>query len=215
MNFEFPTMLNVFLGTQEGNFRRLLSNKNANALFETSEERSAPYCMVRQYLKMTNDKGFCPFTKMLELVNAYFIQIINTLPTEYELYAIAQYQEEMTERLVQLHDLKEMMSIPPITTVVAFAHPEARKRSFLELLEKVRINIRTSMIPRKRAVAIAHPEHPLGGNAHGTDKSERKDEPLFISPIPLMDMRYLHPMDRKFGYEGYDLFLFNQLYPPR
>ena len=213
MNVEFPEVTSVFLGRKSLEFRRLCTNGEIDqSIFPRTRERRGPYCLVRQYLKLMNDQGFCPFTPMLERENGYFIRIILELPTKDQLYQIARHQEEATERLVQLHNLQEVMSVPPITTVVAFAHKKARKRSFFTLLEEMRIAIRTDMIPRKRAVAIAHPLHPLGSNANGTQKRSGLQKPFFISPIPLMDMRYLHRMDRKFDYTPEELALFDKVF---
>lgn len=214
MNVEFPEVTSVLLGPETLEFRRLCTNGELDrSIFPRTRERREPYCLVRQYLQLMNDQGFCPFTPMLERENGYFVRIMYSLPTKEQLYALARHQEAATERLVQLHDLQEVMSVPPITTVVAFAHKKARRRSFFTLLEEMRKAIRVDMIPRKRAVAIAHPLHPLGSNANGTQKRSELQKPFFISPIPLMDMRYLHPMDGNFDYTPEERLLFEKVLP--
>lgn len=171
---------------------RLITNPGARPIRRRVQTSKQGYLQVLQYLtkvrKGTGKNPYCPFVQSIEDCNGYYVMLIENLPNLHQLAILVQSLQPEFWRLSP-HPTTRRTDYTIL--IMAFGNPDAFTPEFCNGIEYCRRSFYLQFLKAGLMLGYMSPFHPP--HSRKSRKSSR-----FVSSIPMLVLRRLHPSDHVF-----------------
>jgi uncharacterized protein DUF6875 len=187
-----PKSSTAIVKTVDESVIRLITNPNISPIRGRFRSSRTGYLQVLQYLtkvrKGTGKNPYCPFVQSIEDHNGYHVMLIEQVPNLYELAMMVQ---SLQAEFWKLSPRQTTRKTDYAILVLAFENPNTFTKKFCDELEYCRRSFYLQFLKAGLMLGYMSPYHPR-------QSRKSKNSARFISPIPILVLRRLHPSDHVF-----------------
>lgn len=187
---------------------RLITNPDISPIRGRADTSRAGYLQVLQYLtkvrKGTGSNPYCPFVQSIEDRNGYHVMLVEKVP---DLHELAITVQSLQAEFWKLSPHRTTRRTDYTILILAFENHDAFTQKFCNGIEYCRRSFYLQFLKAGLMIGYMSPFHPRHSR-------KSRNSSRFISQIPILVVRRLHPSDHVFLHTTEERSIYSKYFGP-
>jgi hypothetical protein len=199
VNTETTNVKRIGFKRSDNRFLQIVTNESVlDSDFIIKDSKNSlvrAYDYIIQVKDGDGKQSYCPFVRLIEKQNGYYLKCFHmTLEEQY----LTNISNELMQKFISLSPRKTThdQKLDATTVVAVLTSRKATTEESLSLMIRIRDKVRLSFLEKGLMIAYMHPIHELGGV--GKRGSTLPETPMYVAKIPLLMVRRMHKEDYVF-----------------